>query len=155
MAHDLFPAFLESKREYARLVDFWRSEIWPTIPSAARKGWLTPWLTPLDPELEEGNPIFSAWNHHRKIGLQIIQVPPHQNGSELSRWVEWFGDGIEDPAAVQTLVVVCVLTQQNLRLIKTWMQEWLELGRIVDFADTFEIATSTSYTEELLQASPY
>ena len=151
----LFPNFMASDSEYMLVRAFWETHVWNSIPKLSRSGWSTPWLMQLSPTLEGGNPIFSAWNRKLKIGLKIVQVPLEEGGDELSRWVEWLGGDVNDPDAVRTLVVVCILTDMNAALIKDWMQEWIEQGRIVDHVELVEMTTSSDYSSEVINSGPY
>jgi len=155
MAKYLFPNFMESSEEYSALRDFWRSHVWNAALEFSNADWSTPWLAELDRTLEAGNPIFSAWTRDRSRGLKVVQLPPEEGGDELSRWVEWFGGDAHDPAALRTLVIVCVLTDSNVMRIRKWIEEWVEVGECIEFEQTLEITTSADYSPELISAGPH
>jgi hypothetical protein len=144
MADFLFPNFLQSRAEYAALREFWNQEIWARIPRLTRRDWVTPWFAPQHADLEDGNPIFTAWGPSRNRGLQIIQISPNSGATcDLNWWVDWFGGDASDPEAVRKLVIVCVLTVANQRRIRSMINEWVLHGRVSEHVETLD-ATVTS-----------
>ena len=72
----LFRSFRRSRLEYEMSIRFWSEEVWDRIPPYVREGWTTPWFARQRPELEDGNPIFSAWSPYLHRGIQIVQIEP-------------------------------------------------------------------------------
>jgi len=154
MSEYLFPKFLESRNEYLLLVNYW-SHMWNSLPADAREGWITPWFSRLDPDLEEGNPIFSAWSPRLMRGVQVIQLAPQeQSNDELHRWIDWFGGDSRNPDAIQKLVITCVLTEFSESRIWDEIEKWIESGKIVERSSVDEAWTTAGYTPELTFAGP-
>src|SRR5262245_6873146 len=121
MATELFPCFLSDARRYEQAERWW-GDLWRDILAQTRQEavWHSPWLH----SDRDGNPIFSAINPARRLGVQVIQEAPESpDEGDLDYWVDWFGEEREADS-VQKLVICCVLTDRTAPLIADVLREW-------------------------------
>jgi hypothetical protein len=127
MTEFLFPSFLKDAREYEEAERLWESR-WRDLVEAARQTrlWRSRWFntrfangTPC----RDGNPIFSAVNRKKRIGIRVIQLEPGKDAVEISHWIDEFGQEESDP--IKELVISCALTEQTLRQATDLMRQWL------------------------------
>jgi len=129
MASYMFPNFLQDRVEYQRSRDHWAA-VWAHVNPVRRTldGWESPWMTVTSPELEEGNPIFTAVSSELRKGLRVIQSTPDQVAAPLLTWIDTFGGRITDPDSIVELVVVCVPTPSTVAKASRLIRDWVETG---------------------------
>jgi hypothetical protein len=153
MSEYLFEDFLNSEREYRDAEMFWR-EIWDDAQKHARSDWIQPWFSTQSRELEDGNPIFSAWSPSERRGLRIVQILPDHIERDVNYWIDWFGGDAWDLDAVTELVIVCAPTSANRQRIVLMLERWVAQGDVSEQINTLEttgITTSSlPYVEELV-----
>ena len=86
--------------------------------------WESPWLNVCfddSSQFRDGNPIFSAFSHGRRLGIRIIQLDESWEKEGVKVWQDIGIDG------VKTLVMACSLTEPNMlhvfELIKRWIDD--------------------------------
>jgi hypothetical protein len=122
----LFASFLKNARKYEQAELLWQSR-WRDLVDALGQQplWESPWHdtrfadgTPC----RDGNPIFSAVNRKRRLGIRVIQFEPGNDPGEISHWTDEFGQG---RLAIKELVVSCALSEETLRQAMDLMRQWL------------------------------
>jgi len=147
MVSYLFPNFLRNAGEYDQAARFWQEQ-WDDLISRLGESelWQTPWLGTTfanGSASRDGNPIFSAVSHSRRLGIRIIQVEPQENPREIAFWTDRFDDG-ED--AIDELVIACVLTHQTLTDALDIMTQWITT-REVEVLLAKRTSTGTTFSQ--------
>jgi hypothetical protein len=129
MSDFLFPCFLSNAAEYGRAEAYWK-DLWRRALEKCKKSgeWRSPWLTTRFADgtvCRDGNPIFSAVNETKKLGIRIIQHAP-SNAVDLDSWTDEFGDSSQGER-IRELVISCVPTQESathvLKLLCGWVTQ--------------------------------
>ena len=128
----LHPNFLRDEAEYHEAERLWNQR-WTEIVIKAnqREQWETPWIntnfadgTPL----MDGNPLFSAVCHARRLGIRVIQLEPTGNPRELDVWTDRFATG--EAEEIDELVLSCVLTNETLFACLDMMNQWITTATV-------------------------
>lgn len=151
MGRYLFPNFLTDAQEYEQVETLWR-ERWEDLINRLGQEWLweSPWLNTAFADgtpCRDGNPIFSAVSHYRRLGVHVNQLKPSDEPMEFYVWTDTFAKGSSE--AIKELVISCVLTDQTLLeaidLIKRWViEEEVELSWKDEYLRRVPITQSTS-----------
>ena len=127
MAEFLFPNFLTADAQYEMAEALWLNK-WQEL--ARRTGrphqWRSPWLATSfvgGATFRDGDPIFSAINSTRRLGIRVNQFEPGGRNEEISYWVGKFAKG--EPEEISELVISCSLTTYTLSVALDLMYRWM------------------------------
>lgn len=128
MVRYVFPHFLQDSSEYEKARSYW-VDLWNRIDKRQRlqRDWRHPWLSSgvvAGEELQDGNPIFSAFNPETRCGIRIIQYPPESDRVEFDWWLDTFGGPATDPHAIRELVIACALSEEAAERAMELMEKW-------------------------------
>ena len=132
--------FLESSRPYEQARSFWRS----LLEEAQMRHdvrWQIPWLNELPAELQDGNPIFTAWSPLLRRGLRVIQRRPSVELPDLGYWLDVFGGGLHEPGAVEELVLNCSPSVELVPQLQALMSSWISGARVSVSFDVPQLIT--------------
>ena len=132
MVKYIFPNFLNDPEEYVQAEALWQTRWQELIRSVGQEGlWKSPWINTTfanGTPCRDGNPIFSAVCHSRRLGLRVIQQEASGNPRELDFWTDTFAEG--EPEAVNELVISCVLTDETLGDAFDLLHQWVAEGEV-------------------------
>lgn len=125
----LFPDFMHEPLQYDRAEALWAEKWRELIQRAGQEDrWESPFYitTFVDgTPCRDGNPIFSAADPVRQLGVRVIQFEPTSDSEELVSWFNTFAKG--EPEEIHELVISCSLTEATLTracdLIRQWIAE--------------------------------
>jgi hypothetical protein len=132
----LYPNFLADDRAYSSTEAAW-ADLWTRVVRRAGQAalWRAPWLnthfangTPF----RDGDPIFSAVDDGRQMGVRVIQLEPETPDDEH---LEWRVDSVGEwsaPDSVRTLVVSCVLSVATRASVHGLFYDWVVRGEVPD-----------------------
>jgi hypothetical protein len=131
MARHLFPDFLHDSAQYAQAEAFWVRQ-WELLVrfTGQQAEWKHPWLRTASANgtpFLDGDPIFSAISHERRVAVRVIQHEAEDDGPGLDFWVDTFGDEGE---AVRVLVISCSLSDEAAIYARDLLYSWLEQGAV-------------------------
>ncbi len=123
----LFPNFLRDPGEYDRAQALWAEKWEELVRDAGQAGtWESPFYAATFVDgtaCRDGNPIFSAADPVRRIGVRVIQFEPAEETGELVSWRNTFAKG--EPEEIEELVISCSLTDATMakacELIRRWI----------------------------------
>jgi hypothetical protein len=115
---------LDTPEAFKRAQAFWLS-VWDSLDSSLRQGWKTPWFAALPDAVIDGDGIFSAFSQAERRGVRIIQEP-HSGHTVLEKWINWIGDGPQDPGATMELVIAGPVTVENVARMRSLIEAWLQ-----------------------------
>lgn len=130
-----FPKFLKDASVYDDTWKFW-AETWKQLMRRTDQNmlWETPWFgagIPGGNPDRDGNPIFSAVCQSTGIGIRVIQFEREATDDiELDWWIGYSCENAGDPGAIRELVISCILTDNTLRTIRSWMSSWIKRGQV-------------------------
>jgi hypothetical protein len=129
MTHFLFPHFLSDPQQYREAEGFWLKhweELVGDVGQADR--WKSPHYTTTFVDgtpCRDGDPIFSAVDPTRRLGVRVIQFEPTGDSGEIVSWQDTFAEG--EPEEIRDLVISCSLTDETFAqacdLIRQWITE--------------------------------
>jgi hypothetical protein len=123
--------FLNDRSEYALAIEHWNG-LWSKIDPVATAiyRWRYPWLTVPIPDLQDGNPIFTAVSDDCRKAVRVIQMPPDATprSSDLSVWIDTFGMDATDSDGTVELVLACVLSDTSSAIAFQFMNDWVLSG---------------------------
>lgn len=126
MVDYIYPSFLSNPHDYGQAEGLWRDRWEGLLRWAGQHGqWKTPWLNTdfaNGMPCRDGNPIFSAIDSSRRLGVRVIQVEPSGEPRELYFWIDTFGAGEE---TIKELVISCALTEETLYDALNLMRQWI------------------------------
>jgi hypothetical protein len=136
--HFFFPNFLSDAREYRQAEEFWLKNWGELIRDAGQDQlWKSPAYTTTfvdgTPCLD-GNPIFSAVDSTRRLGVRVIQFEPAGDAGEIVSWLNTFAKG--EPEEINELVISCSLTYSTLSTARGLIRQWISEGRVSSDADS-------------------
>ena len=76
----------------------------------------------------DGNPIFSAADPVRRLGVRVIQFEPTGDTGEMASWLNTFAKG--EPGEVEELVISCSLTDATLSKACDLIRQWITKGHV-------------------------
>jgi hypothetical protein len=128
----LFPDFLRDPREYGQARTLW-VERWEELVRSAGQAaaWESPFYTTKYVDgtpCRDGNPIFSAGDPVRRIGVRVIQFEPTGDAGELVSWRNTFAKG--EPEEIEELVISCSLTDETLSKACDLIRQWITGGHV-------------------------
>ena len=128
----LFPDFLRDPRQYDQSQALW-AEKWEELVRAPGKpppGNLpsTPQRTLMVQRCRDGNPIFSAADPVRRLGVRVIQFEPTGDTGEIASWLNTFAKG--EPGEIEELVISCSLTDATLSKACDLIRQWITKGHV-------------------------
>jgi hypothetical protein len=124
-----FPDFSRDAVQYDQAQAMW-AEKWEELLRRAGQAaaWESPFYTTTFVDgtaCRDGNPMFSAADPVRRIGVRVIPFEPTGDNGELVSWRNTFAKG--EPEEIEELVISCSLTDWTLSkacdLILQWMTE--------------------------------
>jgi hypothetical protein len=130
MACSLFPDFLKDPEQYQQARDLWLrawNELITEVGPAAL--WQAPFYATTYADgtpCRDGNPIFSAADPVRRIGVRVIQFEPTGDAGELTSWRNIFAKG--EPEEIEELVISCSLTEETLSKACDLIRQWIISG---------------------------
>lgn len=132
MADFLFPNFLADPEQYRLTEEFWL-KIWEELirDVGQFRLWKVPFYTTTfnaGQPCRDGNPISSAVDSIRRLGVRIIQFEPAGGVGEIASWVNAFAKG--EPEEIKELVISCSLTNDTLPIARDLIRQWITAGRI-------------------------
>ncbi len=71
----------------------------------------------------DGNPIFSAVDPTRRLGVRVIQFEPTGDSGEIVSWQDTFAEG--EPEEIRDLVISCSLTDETLAKASDLIRQWI------------------------------
>jgi hypothetical protein len=130
MARYLFPDFLNDPEQYRQAEELWL-KTWNALVEEVGQAplWQSPFLATSFADgtpCRDGNPIFSAVDPARRIGVRIIQFEPTGDEEELVSWLDTFAEG--EPEEVRELVISCSLTDSTLLKARDLIRRWITRG---------------------------
>jgi hypothetical protein len=132
MASFLFPEFLNDPEQYQQAQDLWL-RTWNEL--IAEVGQVPLWQSPFyattfadGTPCRDGNPIFSAVNPSRRLGVRVIQFEPTHEVEELVSWLDTFAAG--EPEEVKELVISCSLSDVTLSKARDLIRQWMTGGSV-------------------------
>ena len=137
MAHFLFPNFLSDPQQYQEAEEFWLKnweELVQDVGQADR--WKAPHYTTTFVDgtpCRDGDPIFSAVDLARRLGVRVIQFEPTGDSGEIVSWQDTFAEG--EPEAIRDLVISCSLTDETFSQARELIRQWITEKRIDTDAD--------------------
>lgn len=130
MDHFYFPDFLSEPEQYQQAQDLWL-RAWNEL--VAEAGQASLWQVPLyattfvdGTPCRDGDPIFSAADPVRRIGVRVIQFEPTGDAGELVFWRNTFAKG--EPEEIEELVISCSLTDETLAKACDLIRQWITRG---------------------------
>ena len=153
MVTHLFTNFLESKEEYQKGIDFWKTVIYTllSVENLTFKDYLT--TTKKDGSIYmDGNPIFSFRLDNTNRAVRIIQEEIETNNVEFSAWL----DTIElENEKVDELVISLELSQESsllaIELINAWIVNNFSKQKMEKYIDKLFILKETIFKMEKKQ----
>ncbi len=150
MVTHLFTNFLESKEEYQKGIDFWKTVIYTllSVENLTFKDYLT--TTKKDGSIYmDGNPIFSFRLDNTNRAVRIIQEEIETNNVEFSAWL----DTIElENEKVDELVISLELSQESsllaIELINAWIVNNFSKQKMEKYIDKLFILKETIFKME-------
>jgi hypothetical protein len=132
MAHFLFPDFLTDPQQYEQAEGLWL-KTWKELADEVGQAqlWQAPFYTTTFVDgtpCRDGDPIFSAVNPTRQLGVRIIQFEPPGDVEEIVSWLDTFAEG--EPEEVRELVISCSLTDSTLLKARDLIRQWLTKGHV-------------------------
>lgn len=138
MAHFLFPDFLSDPQQYQEAEEFW-SKHWGELVRDV--GQLDRWKAPhytttfVDgTPCRDGDPIFSAVDVARRLGVRVIQFEPTGVSGEIISWQDTFAEG--EPEESRDLVISCSLTDETFSRACELIRRWITAGHVGTDADS-------------------
>jgi hypothetical protein len=138
MAHFLFPDFLNDPQQYQQAEALWL-RTWKELVDDVGQTQL--WNAPLytttfvdGTPCRDGDPIFSAVDPTRRLGVRIIQFEPPGDVGEIVFWLDTFAEG--EPEEVRELVISCSLTDETLSRARDLIRQWITERRVGTDADS-------------------
>jgi hypothetical protein len=127
MAHFLFPDFLSDPQQYQEAEEFW-SKNWGELVRDAGQAdrWKAPHYTTTFVDgtpCRDGDPIFSAVDLARRLGVRIIQFEPTGDSGEIVTWEDTFAEG--EPEEIRDLVISCSLTHETFSKASDLIRQWI------------------------------
>jgi hypothetical protein len=137
MSHFLFPDFLDDPQQYQEAEEFWL-RTWKELVREAEQAnqWKSPHYTTTlvdGTPCRDGDPIFSAVDPTRRLGVRIIQFEPTGDSGEIVSWQDTFAEG--EPEEVRDLVISCSLTDETLSKACDLIRQWITQDRIATSPD--------------------
>ena len=128
----LFPDFLRDPRQYDQAQALW-AEKWEELVRRAGQAaaWESPFYTTTYVDgtaFRDGNPIFSAADPVRRLGVRVIQFEPTGDTGEMASWLNTFAKG--EPGEVEELVISCSLTDATLSKACDLIRQWITKGHV-------------------------
>lgn len=126
----LFPDFLNDPEQYRQAEELWlktRNALVEEVGQA--RLWQPPFLATSFADgtpCRDGNPIFSAIDPARRIGVRIIRFEPTGDEEELVSWLDTFAEG--EPEELRELVISCCLTDSTLSKARDLIRRWITGG---------------------------
>jgi hypothetical protein len=125
----LFPDFLRDPQQYDQAEALWAAKWQEFIQRTGLDGsWESPFYTTTFVDgtpCRDANPIFSAADPVRRLGVRVIQFEPTSDSEEIVSWFNTFAKG--EPEEIHELVISCSLTNSTLSkafdLIRQWITE--------------------------------
>lgn len=151
MAGFLFPDFLSDPGQYQQAQDLWR-RTWDEIVAETDQAplWQTPFYATTFADgtpCRDGDPIFSAADPPRRIGVRVIPFEPTGELGELASWRDTFAKG--EPEEIEELVISCSLTEETLAKARDLIRRWIADGRGGSGTDS---AMDPSFVSNLIPA---
>jgi hypothetical protein len=149
MERFLFPDFLNDSEQYQQAQDLWQ-RTWNEL--VAEVGQTSLWQTPFyattfadGTPCRDGDPIFSAVDPTRKIGVRVIQFEPTGHVGELASWRNTFAKG--EPEEIEELVISCSLTDSTLSKACDLIRQWITKGPVdADLGSALNQSFSPDFT---------
>lgn len=127
----LFPDFLKDAGQYDQAQQLWAEKWEESVRSAGQvAAWESPYYATTyanGTACRDGNPIFSAADPVRRIGVRVIQFEPTGDAGELASWRNTFAKG--EPEEIEELVISCSLTEETLSKACDLIRRWIVDGR--------------------------
>jgi hypothetical protein len=134
----LFPDFSRDAGHYQLAQAFWLRNWEELIRELGQAHlWKAPHYTTTFVDgipCQDGNPIFSAVDPTRRLGVRIIQFEPTSEEGELVSWVDTFAKG--EPEEIKELVISCSLTHETIARARDLIREFIAEGRFAADPDS-------------------
>ncbi len=132
MASFLFPDFLNDPQQYQQAEALWL-KTWKELVDEVGQAqvWQVPHYTTTFVDgtpCRDGDPILSAVNPTRRLGVRIIQFEPPGDAEEIVSWLDTFAEG--EPEEVRDLVISCSLTDATLPKACDLIRQWITKGPV-------------------------
>jgi hypothetical protein len=132
MSRFLFPDFLNDPQQYHEAEGLWL-KAWKELADEVGQAqlWESPFYTTTFVDgtpCRDGDPIFSAVNPTRRLGVRIIQFEPTGDAEEIVSWLDTFAKG--EPEEVRELVISCSLTDSTLSKARDLIRRWMTEGHV-------------------------
>jgi hypothetical protein len=128
----LFPDFLRHPGQYDQAQALWAQRWEELVRSAGQAdAWESPYYTTTYVDgtaCRDGNPIFSAADPVRRLGVRVIQFEPTGETGELASWRNTFAKG--EPEEIDELVISCSLTDATMAKAFELMRRWITSGPV-------------------------
>jgi hypothetical protein len=127
MTEILFPDFLTDPQQYKDSEALWHQRWRELVQGVGQThAWESPWYATTfagGTPCRDGNPIFSAADPKRKLGIRVIQYEPVGQRGEITFWLNRFAKG--QPEEIKELVISCSLTHYTLSMALDFMCQWI------------------------------
>jgi hypothetical protein len=132
MANVFFPDFRNDPEQHREAEELWL-KTWTELVREVGQAdqWKAPHYTTTFVDgtpCRDGDPIFSAVDPTRRLGVRIIQFEPTGDSGEFASWQDTFAEG--EPEEVRDLVISCSLTDETLSKACNLIRQWITHGRV-------------------------